>query len=149
MEFAALGTARHENSAYSTAVLNSRSSPFADAVDARVHMHYWVIAKGTGVGILPTYAYVLGARVVPIDIGLHMQFDIWLTYHPDANKISRIRRLIDWLIASFDPKRFPWFKDEFIHPDDLLKAYGGEPLVNLFEGFISSEHNRSPNSLGE
>jgi hypothetical protein len=78
-----------------------------------------------------------------------MQFDIWLTYHPDANKISRIRRLIDWLIASFDPKRFPWFKDEFIHPDDLLKAYGGEPLVNLFEGFISSEHNRSPNSLGE
>lgn len=111
--------------------------------------HYWVIAKGAGIGILPTYAYALGARVVPIDIGLHMQFDIWLTYHPDANKIPRIRRLIDWLIESFDSKRFPWFKDEFIHPDELLKSYGGEPLVNLFEGFISSESVRSPNSLGQ
>jgi DNA-binding transcriptional LysR family regulator len=111
--------------------------------------HYWAIAKGAGIGMLPTYAYALGARIATVDIGVHRQFDIWLTYHPDANKIPRIRRLIDWLIASFDPKRFPWFKDEFIHPDDLLKTYRGEPLVNLFEGFISSEHNRSPNSLGE
>ncbi|HXL67965.1 MAG TPA: hypothetical protein VN930_04290 [Xanthobacteraceae bacterium] len=111
--------------------------------------HYWAIAKGAGIGMLPTYAYALGALIAAVDNGLRRQLDIWLTYHPDANKIPRIRRLIDWLIESFDPKRFPWFKDEFIHPDDLLKAYTGEPLVNLFEGFISSGHNHSPNSLGE
>jgi DNA-binding transcriptional LysR family regulator len=106
--------------------------------------HYWAIAKGAGIGMLPTYAYAMGARIAAVDNGFRRQFDIWLTYHPDANKIPRIRRLIDWLIESFDAKRFPWFRDEFIHPDDLLKVYGGEPLVNLFEGFISSRPNHPP-----
>jgi len=55
----------------------------------------------------------LGARIAAVDNGLRRQFDIWLTYHPDANKILRFRWLIGWLIESFDPKRFPWFKDEF------------------------------------
>jgi hypothetical protein len=58
----------------------------------------------------------LGARIAAVDNGLRRQFDIWLTYHPDANKILRFRWLIGWLIESFDPKRFPWFKDEFTIP---------------------------------
>src|SRR5262249_29652739 len=39
--------------------------------------HYWSIAKGAGIGMLPTYAQAIGARIVPIDIGLHVPFDIW------------------------------------------------------------------------
>jgi DNA-binding transcriptional LysR family regulator len=108
--------------------------------------HYWAIAKGAGIGMLPTYAHALGARIVPIDIGLHFQSDIWLTYHPDGNRIPRIRRLIDWLVESFNPRRFPWFQDEFIHPDDLTKTYRGAPLVNLFEGFISADQDRASNT---
>ena len=100
--------------------------------------HYWSIAKGAGIGILPTYAGAVGARVVPIDIGLRFQFDIWLTYHPDAIRIPRVRRMVDWLIEAFDPKRFPWFRDEFIHPDSLPKEYRGAPIVNLFEGFFAA-----------
>jgi len=97
--------------------------------------HYWSIAKGAGIGMLPTYARAIGARVVPVDIGLHAPYDIWLTYHPDANRIPRVRRMIDWIIDAFDPKQFPWFRDEFIHPNDLPKESRGRSLVDLFAGF--------------
>ena len=101
--------------------------------------HYWAIAKGAGIGMLPTYANAIAARVVPIDIGLKVHYDIWLTYHADANQIPRVRRMIDWLLDAFDAKRFPWFQDAFIHPKELLKEYQGTPLVNLFEGFFGEE----------
>jgi DNA-binding transcriptional LysR family regulator len=102
--------------------------------------HYWAIAKGAGIGWLPTYAAAIGARVIPVDIdpGLRFSFDIWLTYHPDANRIPRVRRTIDWIIESFDAKQFPWFGDHFIHPKDLPHEYHGAPLVNLFEGFTGA-----------
>jgi len=100
--------------------------------------HYWSVAKGAGIGILPTYASAVGARVTPIDVGLNFHFDIWLTYHPDAVRIPRVRRMVDWLVDAFDPKRFPWFRDEFIHPSDLPREYKGAPIVNLFEGFFGT-----------
>lgn len=97
--------------------------------------HYWTIAKGAGIGMLPTYAYAIGAPVVPLDIGLYRPVDIWLAYHPDAGRIPRVRRMLDWVIASFDPQKFPWFKDEFIHPKDLPQTLEGEAVVNMFAGF--------------
>jgi DNA-binding transcriptional LysR family regulator len=104
--------------------------------------HYWAIAKGAGIGWLPTYARALSARIVPIPLDLRFTFDVWLTYHPDANRIPRVRRLIDWLIDAFDPKKFPWFRDEFIHPYDLPKEYRGAPLANLLEGFAGIAHEQ-------
>jgi len=99
--------------------------------------HLWAISKGAGIGFLPTYVHAIAARIVPIDVGLKFSFDIWLTYHPDAVRIPRVRRMVDWLVDSFDPRRFPWFRDEFIHPNDLPREYRGAPIVNLFEGFFS------------
>lgn len=106
--------------------------------------HYWAIAKGAGIGWLPTYAGAIGARVLPIDIGPEFifSFDIWLTYHPDANRIPRVRKTIDWIIASFEAKEFPWFGDEFLHPNDMPQQHRGAPLVNLFEGFLSTDVSR-------
>jgi hypothetical protein len=64
--------------------------------------------------------------------------DIWMAYHPDAKRIPRVKRTIDWIVQSFDPQRFPWFRDEFIHPDKLAEEYRGDPLVNsLFSGYAS------------
>lgn len=104
--------------------------------------HYWAIAKGAGIGWLPTYACALSARVVPIPLDLRFTFDVWLTYHPDANRIPRVRRMIDWLIDAFDSKKYPWFRDEFIHPNELAKEYRGPPLVNLLEGFAGLTHDQ-------
>lgn len=103
--------------------------------------NYWAIAKGAGIGWLPTYASAIGARVIPIDIDLRHPFDIWLAYHPDAARVPRIRRVLDWIIESFNPARFPWFRDEFIHPKDLPRKYRGEPLVNMFEGFLGASRD--------
>jgi DNA-binding transcriptional LysR family regulator len=97
--------------------------------------NYWAVAKGAGIGLLPTYAFALGSKIVPLDIDLRRPFDIWLSYHPDSSRIPRVRRMIDWIVESFKPVRFPWFRDEFIHPNDLKSVYKGEPLINQFEGF--------------
>jgi DNA-binding transcriptional LysR family regulator len=103
--------------------------------------HYWAIAKGAGIGWLPTYAAAIGARVLPLDIDpdLRFAFDVWLTFHPDVTSIPRVRRTIDWIVDSFDAKHFPWFGDQFIHPNDLPREYRGAPLVTLFEGFMGGE----------
>jgi DNA-binding transcriptional LysR family regulator len=98
--------------------------------------HLWSIAKGAGVGWLPTYVPALGDPLIPLDLGVKFELDIWLAYHPDAKKIQRVRHLIDWTVQSFDGRKYPWFRDEFVHPKDLQKAYkDAEPLVNLFAGF--------------
>jgi DNA-binding transcriptional LysR family regulator len=94
----------------------------------------WAIIKGAGIGWSPTYIHVMGPKMVPLDLDLVFPFDIWLTYHPDAARVPRVRRMIDWIFENFDPKVFPWFRDEFIHPRDLPAQYHGPPLVNLFEG---------------
>ena len=96
----------------------------------------WSIAKGAGIGWLPTYVPALGEPMIPLDIGPRFEFDIWLAYHPDAKKIARVKHLIDWTVQSFDGGKFPWFRDKFMHPNDMHKAYKeAEPLVNLFPGF--------------
>lgn len=98
--------------------------------------HYWSIAKGAGIGMLPTYAQALGAQLVPLDLGVVQPVDIWMAYHPDVKRIARVKRTIDWIVQSFDPQHFPWFRDEFIPPDKLAQMYRGEPLVNmLFAGY--------------
>jgi DNA-binding transcriptional LysR family regulator len=94
----------------------------------------WAILKGVGIGWSPTYMHAMGPQMVPIDLDLVYSFDIWLAYHAGAAQIPRVRRLLDWVRESFDPRVFPWFRDEFIHPRDLPTEYRGPPLVNLFEG---------------
>ena len=97
--------------------------------------NYWAVSKGAGIGLLPTYAVALGAKIVPLEIDLRRPFDIWLSYHPDSNRIPRVRRMIDWIVEAFNPVKFPWFRDEFIHPNHLKDVYKGEPLSHRFEGF--------------
>jgi hypothetical protein len=78
----------------------------------------------------------LGDPLIPLDIGIQFELDIWLAYHPDAKKIPRVKQLIDWTVQSFDGRKYPWFRDDFVHPKDLQKTYKEtEPLVNLFAGF--------------
>jgi DNA-binding transcriptional LysR family regulator len=106
--------------------------------------HFWSIAKGAGIGWLPTYVPMLGDPLIPLDIGFKFELDIWLAYHADANKIARVKQLIDWTVQAFDGRKYPWFRDEFVHPKDLSKAYKEtEPLVNLFAGFKKASHPKA------
>lgn len=78
--------------------------------------HFFAVERGAGIGGLPTFASALFKDLVPIDIGIHHRLDLWMTYHPDARRTPRVATMIDWLIANFDPGKYPWFRDEFIHP---------------------------------
>ncbi len=84
-------------------------------------VNYMLVAKGAGVGILPTYTNALGADLIPLDLGKRHAYDIYLTYRPDAMKLDSNRVVIEWIRKSFDARKFPWFGDEFISPLELAK----------------------------
>jgi DNA-binding transcriptional LysR family regulator len=97
--------------------------------------NYWAVANGAGIGIFPTYACALGGKMVPLAIDLRWSFDIWLSYHPGNGRIPRVRHMIDWLVEAFNPAKYPWFADEFVHPREFDAVHMGEPLTHLFGGF--------------
>lgn len=97
--------------------------------------NYWAVANGAGIGVFPTYACALGGKMIPLEVELNRSFDIWLSYHPGSGRIPRIRHMIDWLVEAFNPAKYPWFKDEFVHPREFKAVYMGEPLTHLFGGF--------------
>jgi DNA-binding transcriptional LysR family regulator len=96
--------------------------------------NYWAVANGAGIGVLPTFAVPLDGKMIPLDIDFRWSFDIWLSFHPSSGSIPRMRHMIDWLVEAFNSARYPWFKDEFLHPRELKAVYMGEPLTHLFRG---------------
>jgi len=97
--------------------------------------NYWAVANGAGIGVFPTYALALGGKMKPLDVDARWSFEIWLSYHPGSGRIPRVRHMIDWLIEAFNPAKYPWFGDQFVHPRELKAVYMGEPLTHLFGGF--------------
>jgi DNA-binding transcriptional LysR family regulator len=97
--------------------------------------NYWAVANGAGIGVFPTYGCALGGKIIPLDIELRRPYDIWLSYHAGSGRIPRVRHMIDWLVEAFNPAKFPWFKDEFVHPSEFKAVYKGESLTHLFGGF--------------
>jgi DNA-binding transcriptional LysR family regulator len=80
----------------------------------------YAIERGAGLGFLPTSAIALGAPLVAIDLGINYHMDLWLTYHREFRNSDRHKIVIDWLKKIFDPKVHACFRDEFIHPNDLV-----------------------------
>jgi DNA-binding transcriptional LysR family regulator len=96
--------------------------------------HLGAVELGMGIGGLGTYIAALRTDLVPIDIDVHHSVDIWMTYHPDARSTPRVSVFIDWLKTLFEPKQYPWFGDEFIHPRELAKTFApklNRTLLNL------------------
>jgi hypothetical protein len=59
-----------------------------------------------------------------------------MTYHPDIRKSERHMVVIDLLRKLFDSRRFPCFREEFIHPrelvslmSDIAQTYGGRGFL--------------------
>jgi DNA-binding transcriptional LysR family regulator len=80
----------------------------------------YAVERGAGIGFLPTSAIALGAPLVAIDLGINYHMDLWLTYHKEFRNSDRHRIVIEWLKSIFDPKAYACFRDEFIHPNELI-----------------------------
>ena len=72
----------------------------------------------------------LGAPLVAVDLGVRHHVDLWLTYHKEFRNSDRHKIVIDWLKKIFDPKTYPCFRDEFIHPNDLMPLMAGRGRVS-------------------
>ncbi len=97
----------------------------------------YAVERGAGLGFLPTPAIALGAPLVAVDLGVNYHMDLWLTYHKEFRNSERHKVVIDWLKAIFDPKLYPCFRDEFIHPNDLVPLMS-EVRKNLgLQGFVA------------
>jgi DNA-binding transcriptional LysR family regulator len=81
----------------------------------------YAVELGAGIGILPSYALNFGAKILPVDMGVEYGLDIVMVYHPDLRKSEHHMLVVDWLRRIFDPRDYPCFRDEFIHPVDLVR----------------------------
>lgn len=105
---------------------------------------FYAVERGAGIGVLPTYALAFGAPLVAVDLGnARRHFDIWLSFHRDARKTRSAAFVLDWLEGIFDSSRFPWFRDEFIHPNELIGMAPREESENSIRGFFSGDPMRS------
>lgn len=77
---------------------------------------YSAIRNGLGIGLLPTYACEVATGIVPLDVGVRTQSQIWLVYHPDIRDTARMRAVINYVRRLFDQNVTPWFRDEFCAP---------------------------------
>ncbi len=98
----------------------------------------YAVERGAGIGALPTYALSLGAKLIPVDIGVTNRLEIWLTYHPDLRNSSRHMAVVEWLRRIFDPARFPCFGEKFIHPKELMPLLSEAASMNSVAGFAAA-----------
>ncbi|WP_052161073.1 LysR family transcriptional regulator [Hoeflea sp. BAL378] len=99
--------------------------------------HYWAIAKGAGIGLMPSYARAIGGDVEHIDLGFDFRVDIWLATHPEVAKSARHRAFIDFLTDSFDERKFPWFGPDSLSPEEIEERFSRKDLQSYFEGFTA------------
>ena len=97
--------------------------------------HAYAIARGAGIGALPTYARAITSRLIPVCPEFHFSKPIYLCYLKGAGKVAHNRKVIDWLKASFDPKNYPWFAEGFVHPDEFETNIRSDNIVRMFDGF--------------
>jgi DNA-binding transcriptional LysR family regulator len=97
----------------------------------------YAVERGAGVGFLPTSAIALGAPLVPIDLGINYHMDLWLTYHREFRHSDRHKLVIDWLKSIFDPKLYACFRDEFIHPNDLVPMMAASRENFGLQGYVA------------
>jgi DNA-binding transcriptional LysR family regulator len=99
----------------------------------------YAVERGAGMGFLPTSSVAMGAALVAIDLGVHHHADLWLTYHKEFRNSDRHKIVIDWLKKIFDPKTYPCFRDEFIHPNDLVPLMAASKANFGIEGYVAAQ----------
>jgi DNA-binding transcriptional LysR family regulator len=90
---------------------------------------------GAGIAALPTMALSFAPELVMIGDEPMAKLTLWLVHHAEAAKTERVRRVMDWLKRIFDNRANPWFREEYIPPDEFLpqvvaEAANAEPAAS-------------------
>lgn len=110
--------------------------------------HYWALLNGGGIGLMPNYARMIGGLVEPVDLNFTFGTGIWMATHPEVLKSARHRKFADWLVECFSPKRFPWFGENYVSPDEIERTFKKSGIANYFSGFVARSSAVSGAALG-
>ena len=83
---------------------------------------YLAITHGAGTGHLPNYARLIDPRLVALHERREERHDVFLTYRRDMLEIGPLSVAIDWIKSCINPRRYPWFSHDYIHPNQLDEA---------------------------
>jgi DNA-binding transcriptional LysR family regulator len=97
----------------------------------------YAVERGAGIGFLPSCTTALGAPLVPVDFEFKHGMDFWLTYHHSLKNSQQHMIVVDWLKRIFDPKTYPCFRDEFIHPNDLVPMMESAREAIGLDGYLA------------
>jgi DNA-binding transcriptional LysR family regulator len=103
-------------------------NPKAEAVGVLAESHFvsnssattfQAIRSGAGIGIMPTCVVNIAPELVMLDVEPFGHPVLYLRHRAMIEQQRRVKLVKDWLHAVFDPAEQPWFREEFIHPDDF------------------------------
>jgi DNA-binding transcriptional LysR family regulator len=77
------------------------------------------VLNGVGIAAMPTAIASVEPDLVMLDVLRVGPAKLWLVHHRDAVRPARVRLVKDWLKSIFDPRTRPWYRSEFVHPDDF------------------------------
>jgi DNA-binding transcriptional LysR family regulator len=97
----------------------------------------YAVERGAGIGFLPSCATALGLPLVPVDFEFNHGMDFWLTYHRNLKNSPQHMIVVEWLRRIFDPKTYPCFREEFIHPNDLVPMMEGAREAVGLDGYLA------------
>lgn len=80
---------------------------------------FQAVCAGVGIGLMPTYVATLAPELVMLDLGAWGSPRLFLRHHSFADQQRRVKLVKDWLLKVFDSTRQPWFREEFVHPDNF------------------------------
>lgn len=94
----------------------------------------YAAANGAGIALLPSYTRAITSTLVPLSILPQMRVALYYYFHAEAKDSPVLREAVDWLRESFDSAQYPWFADQFVHPEDFHRFQShADRVVSLFE----------------
>ena len=82
---------------------------------------FQAVRAGAGIASLPTYVTTIAPELVMLELGAWGHPVLFLRHHGAIEQKRRVKLVKDWLQEVFDPTYQPWFRSEFIHPDDFAR----------------------------
>lgn len=92
----------------------------------------WSVAKGIGIGALPTFVSEITSAVTPVPPELRIRRELRLVYRSAAKPSPAIHATVRWLRECFDRTIHPCFAETFIDPKNFLRDTSDTNIVNLF-----------------
>jgi DNA-binding transcriptional LysR family regulator len=77
------------------------------------------LRAGAGVATVPTYLFRTAPELKVIGQERSTPIKLWLVVHQEARNAARVARVAEWLKTIFDSRTNPWFREEFVHPEEF------------------------------